>query len=147
MTERELGNFSKWPLQELMEKERSFPNGHLMGNEIRAEINRRRTETDQRRAGWDHRFTLISLIIAGTSAFAGVVYGLDRGIYVGSSSYILPAGSFGKEEYVVKECRYLFVTGFSKKPAHGGELDFVPTMGGRQPVNNAGQLYCRLFGE
>ena len=50
MTERELGNFSRWPLKELIEDERSFPIGHRTGDEMRAEIQRRVSDTDQRRA-------------------------------------------------------------------------------------------------
>jgi len=143
MTEREFGNFSKWSLKELLEKERSYTVGDRRGAELQAEINRRYAQRSQ-------RYSLMNVIATIAIAFgtvAGIVYGLDRGIYVGSSSYILPAGAFAKEDYVIKECRYLFVTGFSKKPAHGGAFDYVPTLGCRQPVSNASQLYCRFFGE
>jgi|SRR5271155_1229104 len=143
MTEREFGNFSQWPLKDLIAKERSFTVGDARGAELQAEINRRYAKRNQR-----YSFVnVLSTVVIAFGTVAGVLYGLDRGIYVGSSNYVLPAGSFGKEEYVLKQCRYLFVTGIAEKPAHGGEFDVVPTMGGRQPAANAAQLYCRFFGE
>jgi hypothetical protein len=53
MAERPFGNFSQWPLKELMEKERSFTVGDMRGEELKAEIQRRRAVQNQRyvRAG------------------------------------------------------------------------------------------------
>jgi hypothetical protein len=143
MTEREFGNFSRWSLKDLIAKERSFTVGDSRGAELQAEINRRYAKRNQRYS----LVNVISTVVIAFGTIAGIVYALDRGIYVGSTSYILPAGSFGKEDYVLKQCRYLFVTGLSEKTAHGGEFDVVPNMGGRQPVKNADRLYCRVFGE
>jgi len=143
MTERELGNFSKWPLEELRGKERSFPIGHRIGDEIRAEITRRQIEIDQHRAGWDHRCTLITVIIAIASVVGSIVYGLDRGIYVGSTSTV--AGNF-----LYKKCRYLFVTGITELPAHGGlgaQIPVAQLVPGFQSASEPDRLYCRFFGE
>ena len=46
MTQRELGKFSEWPLSELQHVEKSYPTGHLVGEEIRAEIRRRQNTAD-----------------------------------------------------------------------------------------------------
>lgn len=145
MAKRAFGGLSKWTDKELLEEQRSVPVGHMDYNEIQAEIDRRRTQRNQRYS----LVNVISAVVVALGTIAGILYALDRGIYVGSSSQILPAGSFGKEDYVLKECRYLFVTGITEKPAHGGEFDFVPipTYQGRQPINNASRLYCRFFGE
>jgi hypothetical protein len=88
MTERELGDFSKWPLKDLMEKQRSFPVGHRIGSEIQAEIDRRVSEIDQRRSESNQRYTKIGAIVAIISFVLGAVYGLDRGIYLGSSDRV-----------------------------------------------------------
>jgi hypothetical protein len=46
---QELGNFTRWSLEELQEKEKAYPSGHLLGEGMRAEIRRRQdTITDQR---------------------------------------------------------------------------------------------------
>jgi hypothetical protein len=42
MAERQFGNFRPWPLNELIEKERSFTVGDMRGAELKAEIKRRR---------------------------------------------------------------------------------------------------------
>jgi hypothetical protein len=41
MTQRELGKFSERPLSELQHVEKAYPAGHLLGEEMRAEIRRR----------------------------------------------------------------------------------------------------------
>ena len=143
MPEREFGNFSQWPLKELIAKERTFTIGDVRGAELQAEINRRYAQRNQRRS----LVNVLSTVVIASSTLAGIIYGLDRGIYVGSSSVVLPAGSFGKVDYVLKQCRYLFITGIAEKAAHGGEFDSIPTAGGRQPATNADRLYCRFFGE
>jgi hypothetical protein len=48
MTQRERGKFSEWPLSELQHVEKSYPTGHLVGEEMRAEIRRRQSIKDQR---------------------------------------------------------------------------------------------------
>jgi hypothetical protein len=160
MTERELGDFSKWPLKDLMEKQRSFPVGHRIGSEIQAEIDRRVSEIDQRRSESNQRYTKIGAIVAIISFVLGAVYGLDRGIYLGSSDRVLPAddtppwtvrdgtSSTTNDDWVLKTCRYLFITGITEKPAHGGVVKSSdPVAGGLKPIGNADRLYCRLFGE
>jgi hypothetical protein len=94
-------------------------------------------------------------ILVAVFVIALAIYGLDRGIYIGSKIYGLPdkdadgwlsvppGGSI--QGYVFMECRYLFVTGISVKPAHGGSLDALPARSGY--ANNARSLYCRFFGE
>jgi hypothetical protein len=90
-------------------------------------------------------------IIAIISFVLGAVYGLDRGIYLGSSDRVLPAddtppwtgrdgtSSTTNDDWVLKTCRYLFITGVVKSSD--------PVAGGLQPIGNADRLYCRLFGE
>jgi hypothetical protein len=50
MTQRELGKFSEWPLSELQHVEKSYPTGHLIGEEMRAEIRRRQNTADDQRS-------------------------------------------------------------------------------------------------
>jgi hypothetical protein len=143
MTKRELSNFSKWPLEDLVQRERSFPIGHRVGDEIRAEISRRVTNTDRQRAERSRRYALISVVIAVASALAGVVYGVDRGIYIGSSKIV-------SEGLLYKKCRYFFVTGVTEIPARGGVSDLAPSAEiprGVQLADQPDNLYCRLFGE
>ena len=143
MTERELGNFSQWPLKELLEKERAYPKGHSTGDEMRAEIGRRVAVVDQQRAQSNLRYGRVSLIIAFVSLLVGVVYWLDRGIYLGSTSYVV-------QGILYKNCKYLFVTGISELPAHGGPLENVQggrMFSGRQNANERDNLYCRLIAD
>jgi hypothetical protein len=150
MTERELGDFANWTLKELIDKQRTFPVGHRIGADIQAEIDRRVSEIDQRRGASNLRYSKIGVIIAIISFVLGAFYWLDRGIYLGSSTSVLPAGeAIGdwKQDWVLKTCRYLFVTGISEKPAHGGQFESDPIAGGIRPIDEADRLYCRLFGE
>jgi hypothetical protein len=149
MTERELGDFANWPLKELIEKQRTFPVGHRIGAEIQAEIDRRVSEINQQLGASNRRYNKISVVIAIATFVLGAFYWLDRGIYLGSSDRILPAGTIGtaNEVWVLKTCRYLFVTGIAEKPAHGGQFKSDPVAGGLRPVGNADRLYCRFFGE
>jgi hypothetical protein len=62
MSEREFGNFSEWPLKELIAKERSFTVGDMRGTELKAEI--------QRRYDARNRRYLLATLLAATSAFA-----------------------------------------------------------------------------
>jgi hypothetical protein len=66
MTEREFGNSSAWSLKELIEKERSFTVGDMRGAELRAEINRRLAQSNQ-------RYVLAGVIAAAVSAFGSMI--------------------------------------------------------------------------
>jgi hypothetical protein len=66
MNARDFGNFSQWPLKELIEKERSFTVGDLRGAEIKAEIDRRLVQRNQRRL-------LTSTIAAAASAIGSMI--------------------------------------------------------------------------
>jgi hypothetical protein len=66
MSEREFGNFSQWPLKELIAKERSFTVGDMRGTELKAEIQRRYDARNQ-------RYLLATLIAAATSAFGSMI--------------------------------------------------------------------------
>lgn len=66
MNAREFGNFSQWPLKELIEKERSFTVGDSRGAEIKAEIDRRLAQSSQRKLR-------ISTIAAAVSAFGSMI--------------------------------------------------------------------------
>jgi hypothetical protein len=94
------------------------------------------------------------LILAVVFVAALAVYGLDRGIYIGStttadaSAYSVGAGVNAETHtYTIihKNCRYLFVTGITELPAHGG----LATKGlpGAQFADEASSLHCRIFGE
>jgi hypothetical protein len=65
------------------------------------------------------------------------VYGLNRGIYLGSSIT-------NEDRAFTKRCRYLFISGISEIPAQGGPLKDSP---GWQPAHLPDQLYCRFFAE
>jgi hypothetical protein len=66
VTERKLEAFGEWPLKDLRERERTFPLGHLIGNEIRAEITRR--EAKQTRC-----YVLAGVVAAAISAIASMI--------------------------------------------------------------------------
>jgi hypothetical protein len=70
------------------------------------------------------------------------LYGLDQGIYVGSS--ITPSTGGGM---VTKKCRYLSLRGISEVPAQGGRLKSMPgtelKLPGRE--DEPDHLFCRLF--
>ena len=66
MAERPFGNFSQWPLKELIEKERSFTVGDKRGSELKAEIERRRAASGD-------RYTKAGAILAAISAVAAIV--------------------------------------------------------------------------
>ena len=78
---------------------------------------------------------VIAIIVIALAVIGSVAYGLDRGIYVGSTSHIV-------QGVIYKRCRYLFITGISESPAHGGAL-----FRGMQLPNEPPRLYCRFFGE
>ena len=64
--QRPLANFQEWPLWELLEKEREFPQDHAGGKEIRAEIARRRAQRDR----W---ILLASVMAAAVSAIGSML--------------------------------------------------------------------------
>jgi hypothetical protein len=64
------------------------------------------------------------------------VYGLDRGVYLGSTTNTA-------EGLVERNCRYLRLTGISELPADGGLAD--PWMPGTRLANAPDNLTCRLF--
>ena len=82
-----------------------------------------------------------------------VIYGLNRGIFVGSTS-------FAANGLVYERCHYLFITGVIELPARGGPLD-QPHVEGMPIISvpDAAQLrgtrlpfapddlYCRIFAE
>jgi hypothetical protein len=74
---------------------------------------------------------------------AFVVYAIDRGIYIGSSKIV-------SDGLLHKNCRYLFITGITEIPAHGGVANLVPSgqfPRGVQLADGSDNLYCRVFGE
>ena len=80
------------------------------------------------------------LIVPALIVLAGVIYGLDRGIYIGTKS-------FTNEGMLIKRCQYLFVTGISELPAHGGPpIGNLPKLG-MQLASQPDRLYCRIFAE
>ncbi len=66
MNAREFGNFSQWPLKELIEKARFFTVGDARGAEIKAEIDRRFVQRNQRQL-------LTSTIAAAVSAIGSMI--------------------------------------------------------------------------
>ena len=66
MAERPFGNFSQWPLKELIEKERSFTVGDMRGAELKAEIERRRAAQNQ-------CYVRAGAILAAISAVAAII--------------------------------------------------------------------------
>jgi hypothetical protein len=87
-----------------------------------------------------NRYLLVTLVTFVLFVVLGI-YSLNRGIYIGSASYI-------NGNLLRKNCKYLFVTGISRQPAHGGVLDqSVPLARGIQLASEPDSLYCRLFAE
>lgn len=136
MTKEEFGNFSQWSLKELEAKERSYTVGDTRGTELQAEIKRRRDKRNQRYS----LVNVITAIVVIFSAIASGFYGLDHGIFIGSTSLV-------SEGLLHKSCRYLFVTGVVELPAHGGPLDTGKAYQGVQLAKDPVSLYCRFFGE
>jgi hypothetical protein len=79
------------------------------------------------------------VILAVIFVAALTIYGLDRGVYIGSSS-------FANQGIIYKKCRYLFITGISEIGAHGGLLDQFGSRGARL-ADWPDNLYCRFFAE
>jgi hypothetical protein len=63
MTQREHSNFSEWPLSELQHVEQSYPTGHLIGEEMRAEIRRRQDTADDQRSKSNLVFVALGVMI------------------------------------------------------------------------------------
>jgi len=84
------------------------------------------------------------LIVAFLAITAGGIYGLNRGIFVGSAEYFVDQG------IVQKRCRYLFVTGVSEIPARGSVFDGLglpPGLQGMRLTDRRDNLYCGVFGD
>jgi hypothetical protein len=146
VNEKEFGNFSKWPLKELIESERSFPAGDRRGNELRAEIDRRLAVQKKRTSS----INTIAAVIGAVAAIVSIAYSLDRGIYIGSTTtantHTERAIGGGEKTVTIthKTCRYLFITGIAELPALGGAdgyaIDEIPP----RPLPTASSLHCRL---
>jgi hypothetical protein len=74
---QELGNFTRWPLEELQEKEKTYPSGHLLGEGMRAEIKRRQNTIDDYRATSNSIYVRLGIIVAIVAA-AVAIYALVR---------------------------------------------------------------------
>jgi hypothetical protein len=83
---------------------------------------------------------VIATVVIAFGTIAGIIYGLDRGIFIGSTSFV-------SEGLLHKTCRYVFVTGISDLPAPGGPLETGIAFRGVQLANAPDNLYCRFFGE
>lgn len=79
------------------------------------------------------------LVIAFPFAIVLAIYGLDHGIYIGSTTYTT------ETIFIHKICRYLFVTGVSELPARGGSFDEAPMYRGVRLSRQPDSLYCRFF--
>jgi hypothetical protein len=144
---REFGNFSEWPLKDLIEKERTFAAADRRGAELRAEIDRRLAVQNKRAAS----VNLIAAIITAFAAIVAIVYSLDRGIYIGSITETKTLNLALRDRTLVhKTCRYLFITGIAELPALGG-LDDTHLPGYAFADSSVGptpnSLHCRLFAE
>lgn len=73
MNTREFGNFSAWPLKELIEKERSFTVGDVRGAELKAEIDRRLTQSNQQQLRTSTIAAAVSAIGSMIAAIASLV--------------------------------------------------------------------------
>jgi hypothetical protein len=85
------------------------------------------------------RKTACVTAVAFLIAFS-VIYGLDHGVYVGSTSFM-------RDGIIYKNCRYLFVTGVSEIPSRDGRNDNIPVLRGRRLPDWPDNLYCRFFAE
>lgn len=80
---------------------------------------------------------LILVVLLGVAL---AIYGIDHGIYIGTTT-------FTQEGIISKNCRYLFVTGVSEIPSRNGRTDNIPMMRGRRLQDWPDNLYCRFFAE
>jgi hypothetical protein len=79
------------------------------------------------------------------------IYGLNRGIFVGSARYVYGTKGYPESDTIKKRCRYLFVTGVSEIDARDGEVS-APSAGRDQSafldaIKKPENGYCPLFGE
>jgi hypothetical protein len=79
------------------------------------------------------------------------VYGLNRGMFVGSERYVFSAECCPDLDTIRKRCRYLFVTGISEIDARDGEVSAPRANTDRTAFKDALKKpengYCPLFGE
>jgi hypothetical protein len=74
---QELGNFSRWSLKDLQEKEKAYPRGHLLGGGMRAEISLRKGLIDDHRSRSNLIYARLGIILA-IVAVAVAIYALVR---------------------------------------------------------------------
>ena len=92
------------------------------------------------------RYLLIAIFVVIIA-----VYGVNRGIFVGSERYAAGATCCPDLDTIKKRCRYLFVTGVAEIDARNGEVSAPRAMSDQaafldglgRPENG----YCPLFGE
>jgi hypothetical protein len=77
-------------------------------------------------------------ILGATVIIVALIYGLNRGIYFGSIS-------FTDQGLIHKNCRYLFITGFSESPALGAALERFGIFQGVRLATEPDNLYCKIF--
>jgi hypothetical protein len=77
MTQRELGKFNERPLSELQHVEKAYPAGHLLGEEMRAEIRRRQNIINDQRARSNLIYLRLGVILAIVTV-AVAIYALVR---------------------------------------------------------------------
>ena len=75
----------------------------------------------------------LGLVVLAVGALA-----LNRGVYVGSTTYLMGAPIDPRHDYVQKRCRYLFITGVAEIDADDGQTPIR--------LNTAAGGHCRLFG-
>jgi hypothetical protein len=81
-----------------------------------------------------------AILITCAVVVVAAAYCVDRGLYVGSRSFV-------NEGMLIKRCQYLFITGITEQPAHGAPpIGNLPKLG-MQLADQPDQLYCRVFGE
>jgi hypothetical protein len=76
MTQK-LGNFTRWSLEELQEKEKTYPRGHLLGEGMRAEISLRKGLNDDQRGRSNLIYVRLGIILAIVTVAVGI-YALVR---------------------------------------------------------------------
>lgn len=82
---------------------------------------------------------------------AAAIYGLDRGIYVGSEDRLLGHDSNPLGDHVQKVCRHLFITGLSEAAAVDGKVSAPSARSSAQALKAAMESrnngYCHIFGD
>jgi hypothetical protein len=91
------------------------------------------------------------LVVALLSVAIFALYGLDRGIYIGSKRYAVGSLHYPDGDYIQKRCRYVFVTGIAEIDAHGGQVPapgiYADDAAFDDALKKPDNGYCRLFGE